>query len=136
MLVRAGEESEPAALLDELLERWRANPHGGRPGWWTTHAALALEWIGRSGALADLGMYSGSHFVEAALAIDIGRLVDAAETLKAVGAPQLEAETRIAAARSLRDDGDEDGAARQLDHARALLERLGATARLRELEAG
>jgi hypothetical protein len=136
LLVWAGEESEPTALLDELLARWRANPHGGRPGWWTTHAALALERMGRSGALADLGSRGGSRFVEAALEIDTHRFVAGAETLQAVGAPQLEAETRIVAARVLRVAGDEEGADTQLDRARALFERLGATARLGELEPG
>jgi hypothetical protein len=135
MVSRAGEELEAEALLDELLERWRANPSGARAGWWTVHAALALALIRRSGALAVIGSDGGSRFVRAALEIDGGGLITGAETLRAVGASPLEAETRVVAARALRDDGDDAGADAQLAEARVLLERLGATTRLRELDA-
>ncbi|HEY6076117.1 MAG TPA: hypothetical protein VIV36_04700, partial [Gaiella sp.] len=71
--------------------------------------------------------------LEVALAIDSGRPADAAETLQAMGSPQLEAEVRMLAARERRDAGDTAGAERELARARELLASLGATARLREL---
>jgi hypothetical protein len=82
-----------------------------------------------------IGSDGGSRFVRAALEIDGGGLITGAETLRAVGASPLEAETRVVAARALRDDGDDAGADAQLAEARVLLERLGATTRLRELDA-
>jgi tetratricopeptide (TPR) repeat protein len=128
ILARTGHDADAGALLDELLERRRANPNGIMPGYWTTLSALAFERIGRPGALAVLDEPEGSRFLEAGLAVDQGRFVDAARVLEEMGAPQLEAEARILAAR---DSGDDTHLAR----ARELLRGLGATARLRELDA-
>ena len=105
------------------------------PGYWLTFASLALQLVGRSGALASLDEPHGSRFLEAALQIDSGRFEDAAETLRAVGAPQLEAEVRILAARERRISGDDAGASALLARARELLIELVATARLRDLDA-
>ena len=104
-------------------------------GYWTTFVALALERIGRRGALARLDEPEGSRFLEAALAIDEGRFADAAQVLEEIGTPQLEAEARLLAERESRARGDERGAEAHRERARALLERLGAVARLRELDA-
>ncbi len=95
-------------MLDDLLDRRRANPHGFMPGYWTLLASLALERVGRSGALASLDEPLGSRLLEAALAIDSGRFGDAAEVLREIGAPQLEAEVRVLEARELRAEGDDD----------------------------
>jgi hypothetical protein len=122
-------------LLDDLLDRRRANPHGFMPGYWTLLASLALERIGRSGALASLDEPAGSRLLEAALAIDSGRFGDAAEVLREIGAPQLEAEARVLEARELRAAGDDTGAEHRVARAREVLDGLGATARLRELDA-
>jgi tetratricopeptide (TPR) repeat protein len=134
MLARAGEK-DARLLADELLERRQRNLGGLLPGVWTVHAALALDRLGRGSELAALGERPGSRFLEAALAIDSGRYVDAAATLAAVGAPQLEAEVQVLAARERRAEGDERGAEERLARARELLAGLGATARLRELDA-
>ena len=67
------------------------------------------------------------RFLEAALHVDAGRFVDAAATLREIGAPQLEAEALVLACR------EGDGAA--LGRSRELLHGLSATARLQELEA-
>jgi tetratricopeptide (TPR) repeat protein len=134
MLARAGEK-DARLLADELLERRQRNLGGLLPGVWTVHAALALDRLGRGSELAALGERTGSRFLEAALAIDSGRYVDAAATLAAVGAPQLEAEVQVLAARERRAEGDERGAEERLARARELLAGLGATARLRELDA-
>jgi tetratricopeptide (TPR) repeat protein len=134
MLVHAGRAEEAGSLLDELLEHRRANPRGTIPGYWIAFAALGLEGLGRSGSLAGLDEPPGSRFLEAALAIDARRFDDAAETFREIGAPQLEAETRVLAASEMRAAGDDDGADRELARARELLQGLGATARLRELE--
>ncbi len=134
MLARAG-DADAGLLVDEFVERRQRNPGGLIPGMWTVHAALALDRLGRRGELAALGERPGSRFLEAALAIDSGRYVDAAKTLAAVGAPQLEAEVQVLAACERRAGGDEHGAEERLARARELLQRLGATARLRELDA-
>jgi len=132
-LVRTGHDSEAGALVDELLELRRANPTGVMPGYWMTYLALTLERIGRPRSLARLDEPPGSRFLEVALAIDSGRPADAAETLQAMGSPQLEAEVRLLAARERRDAGDTAGAEQELVRARELLVSLGATARIREL---
>ncbi len=134
-LARAGRADEASSLLDDLLDRRRANPHGFMPGYWILLASLALERVGRSGALGSLDEPLGSRLLEAALAIDSGRFGDAAEVLREIGAPQLEAEVRVLEARELRAEGDEAGADRRLARARELLRGLDATARLRELDA-
>ncbi len=135
-LARAGDAAEAASLLDDLLARRRANPGGLMPGYWLTFASLALQRVGRSGALASLDEPHGSRFLGAALQIDSGRFEDAAATLRAVGAPQLEAEVRILAARERRNGGDDAGADALLARAHELLIELGAAARVRELESG
>jgi hypothetical protein len=129
LLARGGHETEAASLLDEFLERRLANPGGVSPGYWMVYAALALDRVGGGGALASLHEPTGPRFLEAALEIDAGRPGDAAEILRTIGAPQLEAEARIVAARKGVDRE------RNLERARELLQRLGATARLRELDA-
>jgi class 3 adenylate cyclase/tetratricopeptide (TPR) repeat protein len=134
-LARTGHNAEAEALLDELLSRRQVNPTGVMPGYWTTFVALALERIGRRGALAGLDEPEGSRFLEAALAIDEGRFADAAQTLQEIGTAQLEAEARLLAERESRATGDVPGAEAHRERARALLERLGAVARLRELDA-
>jgi class 3 adenylate cyclase/tetratricopeptide (TPR) repeat protein len=134
-LARTGFKREAGDLLDELLARRRANPRGLPPGDWTMYVALGLERIGRSGALASLGEPRTTRFLEAALAVDAGRFEEAAAALQEIGASQLEAEVRLLAARERRATADEAGAAVQLARARELLRRLGATARLRELDA-
>jgi class 3 adenylate cyclase len=73
--------------------------------------------------------------VRAVLAIDSGRFGDAAEVLREIGEPQLEAEARVLEARELRATGDDTGAEHRVARARELLDGLGATARLRELDA-
>ncbi|HET9286729.1 MAG TPA: hypothetical protein VFO26_04145, partial [Gaiella sp.] len=120
--------------LDDLLDRRRANPHGFMPGYWILLASLALERVGRSGALGSLDEPPGSRLLEAALAIDTGRFGDAAKVLREIGAPQLEAEVRVLEARELRAAGAATAAERRLARARELLRGLDAIARLRELD--
>ena len=128
-LARTGHTDEARALVDDFLVRRRANPRGVMPGYWMVYFALACESVGggRSGALASLDERPGPRFLEAALEIDAGRFEEAAAILREIGAPQFEAEALVLAAR----EGDGD----VLGRARELLERLGATARLRELDA-
>ena len=121
-LSRTGHATEARALLDELLQRRRANPTGVMAGYWTTLAALALERIGLSGPLAALGEPGGSRFLEVALAIDEGRYADGAKALRQIGAPQLEAETRVLAACAAASKGVEDEAEAHRERARVLLE--------------
>lgn len=98
------------------------------PGYWTVYLSLAAALAGgRRGVLASLDERPGPRFLEAALQVDAGCFVEAAATLREIGAPQLEAEVLVLAAR------DGEGAA--LARARELLFGLGATARLRELDA-
>ena len=122
-LARTGHEAEAGALLDEFLERRRQNPAGVTPGYWMVYAALALDRLGRRGALASLDEPSGPRFLAAAQAVDAGRLAEGAELLREIGVPQLEAEVRVLETRKA-----------SLARARELLEGLGATARLRELD--
>ena len=127
-LARTGSADEARALVDELLARRRGNRQGVMPGYWMVYVSLACELVGGlRGALASLDERQGPRFLEAALQIDAGRFTEAAAALREIGAPQLEAEALVLAAR------DGDGAA--LARARELLDGLGATARLRELEA-
>jgi class 3 adenylate cyclase/tetratricopeptide (TPR) repeat protein len=127
-LARTGSVDEARALLDDLLARRRRNRIGVLPGYWTIFASLTAELVGGlRGALASLDESRGPRFLEAALEVDAGRFAAAARTLREIGAPQLEAEALVLASR----DGDRDALAR----ARKLLGELGATARLRELEA-
>jgi hypothetical protein len=134
MLARAGEDSA-GPLLDQFVERRRRNIGGLIPGAWSVYAALAFDRLGRKGELARLGERPGLRFLEAAVAIDSARFDEAAETLAAIGAAQLEAETWLLGADERRGAGDEPGADERVARARALFQRLGATARLRELEA-
>ena len=133
-LARAGYSDEAGALLDDLLRRRRENPTGVMPGYWILVAALALERVGRSGALGALAEPEGSRFLSAALSVDSGRFDAAAETLRTIGAPELEAEVQALAARARRVAGDHAGAESRLARARELLSGLRATARLAELE--
>ena len=133
-LARTGHVAEAGALLDEFLDRRRRNPAGVTPGYWMVYVALALDLVGRRGDLASLVERPGPPFLAAALAIDAGRLGEAAETLREIGVPLLEAEARVLAARELRAGGDTSGAEASLARARGLLKGLGATARLRELD--
>ena len=133
-LVRAGDEDGAREMLDELLERRRANPRGVMPGYWFVFVALTLALLGRSGELADLDEPPGSAWLEAALAIDDGRLDEAAGVLRRIGAPQLEAETLVLSAQARREADDDGGEETRLARARELLAQLGATARLRELD--
>ena len=127
-LARTGSKDEARALVDDLLARRRGNRQGVMPGYWMVYVSLACELVGGlRGALASLDERQGPRFLEAALQIDSGRLGDAAATLRAIGAPELEAEVLVLAA------GEGDDAA--LARARELLSGLGATARLRQLEA-
>ena len=126
-IARAGDAAEARALLDELVARRTANPRGVMPGYWITFASLALERVGRGGSLASLHEPQGSRFLAAALQVDGRRFEEAAATLRAIGVPQLEAETLVLAAR---ERGEEAASQR----ARELLIGLGATARLRELD--
>ncbi len=134
ILARAGDDDGAGALLDELLERRRANPNGVTPGYWTTMVALSLERIGRSGALDTLEEPPGSRFLAAALEVDAARFDEAAETLREIGVPQLEAEARVLAARAGQGAAEATRPDEHLARARALLDSLGAVARLRELD--
>ena len=98
-------------------------------GYWSTLIALTLGRIGRRGALVGLGEPEGSRFLEAGHAVDEARFADAALVLQEIGARPLEAEVRVLAAQGSLDTE------RHLDRARELLRELGATARLRELDA-
>ena len=133
LLVRAGRPVEATELVDELLERRRANPTGVMAGWWTAYTALTLNATGRQGELSSLDEPEGSRFLEAGVAIDSGRFVDAVRTLEAMGAPHLEAEARLLSARAHHHAGDVGAAERELERARDLLAGLGATARLHEV---
>jgi tetratricopeptide (TPR) repeat protein len=133
-LARAGRADEASSLLDDLLDRRRANPLGFMPGYWLLLAALALERVGRAGELASLDEPPGSRFLEAALGIDSGRFGDAAEVLREIGSPQLEAEARCLHSRALRAAGDDVSAEQELARARELFRGLDADARLRGLE--
>ena len=134
ILARTGDHARAAGLVDELLERRRSNPKGVTPGVWTTMLALALEQIGRPGALETLEEPPGSRFLAAARAVDAGSFGEAAETLCEIGAPQLEAEARVLAARASHAAADAASADAHLARARELLEALSAVARLRDLD--
>ena len=134
ILARTGDHDRAAGLVDELLGRRRSNPKGVTPGFWTTMLALAVEQIGRPGALETLEEPPGSRFLAAARAVDAGSFGEAAETLREIGAPQLEAESRVLAARASHAVRDAASADAHLARARELLESLGAVARLRDLD--
>ena len=134
-LARAGRPDEAGSFVDDLLERRRRNPGGVMPGYWMVYAALALVSIGRDGELAMLDERPGPRFLEAALAIDARQLDDAAAILHEIGAPQLEAEALVLAIGVQREAGEHGAADVLLSRSRALLQGLGATARLRELDA-
>ncbi len=127
VLARTGHEDEACTLLDDFLARRRGNPRGVMPGYWMVYLSLALERVGRRGALASLDERPGPRFLEAALEIDSGRFAEAAATLREIGTPQLEAEVLVLAARA--------GDGRALGRARELVRGLGAGARLRQLDA-
>ena len=127
VLARTGHEDEARTLLDDFLARRRGNPRGVMPGYWMVYVSLALERVGRRGALASLDERPGPRFLEAALEIDSGRFAEAAATLREIGTPQLEAEVLVLAARA--------GNGRALGRARELLRGLGAGALLRQLDA-
>ena len=117
-LARAGRADEASSLLDDLLDRRRANPHGFMPGYWTLLASLALERIGRSGALASLDEPAGSRLLEAALADRLGPVRRRCGGAPRDRAPQLEAESRVLAARERDAAGDATGAEHELTRAR------------------
>jgi tetratricopeptide (TPR) repeat protein len=129
LFARTGCGPDAELLVDELLARRPANPKGIMAGYWTTLLALTLERLERPGALAALDEPEGSHFLDAALAVEEGRFADAARTLAVIGAPQLEAEAHVLAARGASD------ASVHLVRARELFESLSATARLQQLDA-
>jgi class 3 adenylate cyclase/tetratricopeptide (TPR) repeat protein len=129
LFARTGTTDEAGVLVDEVFARRRGNPRGVMAGYWSTLIALTLERIGRRGALVGLGEPEGSRFLEAGRAVEEARFGDAALVLEEIGARPLEAEVRVLAARGSPD------AERHLDRARELLRGLGATARLRELDA-
>ncbi len=132
---RTGHAAESAALLDELLTRRRDRPRGAPPGYWTVVVALTSALLGRAGELLALPEAEGSLFVAAARELDAGRFADGAATLERIGAMELEAEARALAAAAAEEAGDEAGSRAHLARARALLQSLGARARLEELDA-
>jgi tetratricopeptide (TPR) repeat protein len=135
IFARAGLEDEAGALLDELLERRRERPLGVAPGFWTVACALILARLGRSGELLELSEPEGSRFLAAARAIDAGSIAAGADILRELGARPLEADTRVLAAGEARARGEEEAAEQHAERARELLRRLGAEARLAELDA-
>ena len=129
LFARTATTHEAGLLVDEVFARRRGNPRGVMAGYWSTLIALTLGRIGRRGALVGLGEPEGSRFLEAGHAVDEARFADAALVLQEIGARPLEAEVRVLAAQGSLDTE------RHLDRARELLRELGATARLRELDA-
>ena len=134
-LSRTGHATEARAVLDELLQRRRANPTGVMAGYWTTLAALALERIGLSGPLAALGEPGGSRFLEVALAIDEGRYADG-RRLSGRSAPRSSRPRRASSPPVRRHRRGSRTRRRRTGSAPACFSRgLNAVARLRELDA-
>jgi hypothetical protein len=115
--VLAGEWEDAESIANAELER--ARKVGGLYYEPFFRFVLGQLGFGRSG-LADKA-------AGVALQIDAGRFAEAAATLREIGAPQLEAEVLVLAARR--------GTGTPLGRARELLRGLGADARLRELDA-
>ena len=136
LLVRTGHDDEAAALVDELLERRRANPTGVMPGYWIDlRWRSTLERIGRHGALAALDEPDG-------LALPRGRArdrlaaasADAAETLRGDGSAAARGGgARARRARAARRGGRRRGAERSSRGRASCSPRSARTARLREL---
>ena len=104
------------------------------PGEWVLVTALTLQRLGRSGELETLAEPRRTRWLEAALLVESGRFVDAADSLRSMGAVPDEAAVRALAVSELLAAGETDAAAQQVARAREILEQLGATARLRELD--
>jgi predicted ATPase/class 3 adenylate cyclase len=124
------------AELEELLEAAQ-ELEAGLAGPWIVDLALVLHAHGRSGETLEARDAFGppSPWQEAALAIAEGDLVTAAAVLEAKGAATQEAYVRLAAAKSLDEQGRRPEARDQLSRASAFFHEVGATACLREADA-
>ena len=131
---RAGREADAAACVDELLALRRGAPRALIPGEWVLITALTLQRLGRSGELETLAEPRRTRWLEAALLVESCRFVDAADSLRSMGALPDEAAVRALAISELLAAGDTAAAAQQVARAREILEQLGAHARLRELD--
>ena len=123
---RAGREADAAACVDELLALRRGAPRALIPGEWVLVTALTLQRLGRSGELETLAEPRRTRWLEAALLVESGRFVDAADSLRSMGAVPDEAAVRALAVSELLAAGETDAAAQQVARAREILEQLGA----------
>ncbi len=133
LLTRTGRTVEADELVDELLERRRANPTGVMAGWWTAYTALTLNAIGRQGELAALDEPEGrassgprSRSTRRASPTPRGR---SRRWARRCSRPRrMSLQPVLCPTRGDVGDGETE-----LSRARALLGELGATARLAEL---
>jgi tetratricopeptide (TPR) repeat protein len=129
-----GAQAAVEACLDHYREALRVEP--GWVGGGSAQVAAALAWATyhREPLPPEMLVGPETPWREAARLVGAGRPAEAAEILAPIGARTIEAEVRLNAARSL-VEADPAGASCQLDLAAAFWRDVGATARLREVDA-
>ena len=108
---RAGREADASACVDELLALRRRAPRALIPGEWVLVTALTLQRLGRGGELEGLAEPRRTRWLEAALLVESGRFVEAADSLRSMGAVPDEAAVRALAVSELLAAGETDAAA-------------------------
>ena len=136
VLFQAGDESQAAALVDELLSAWRENPVSP-PGPWIVEFATLLDALGRGDELRPAAAHALMRTVwyEGAEAIVDGNPVSAAEAYDRIGAHADAAVTRLLAAERLIAAGRTEEAEAQLELALTFFRAAGAERYIREAEA-
>ena len=133
VLLAAGEERAVDGLLDEIVTALRGNDAYGYPGAWVPTATLV--WTMRRPDPPPDAFVAGNptRWGEVAQALALGKVVESADLLGAIGARSLEANVRRRAAEVIQVT-DPDEARRQLDLAAAFWREVRAEAQLRQLE--
>jgi len=135
---RTGDSARAAETITELAARLdELGPSGGQVGPWVTELVLGLLELGRETELLDGRFELGNMtpWLQAALEMASGRLVEGADLLHATGSFAFEAYARLWAARRLSGEGRHAEAERQLTPALAFYRGVGARAGIREGEA-
>ena len=111
VLYEAGDSTDAAAAVDQLLARWQESPTSAA-GPWVADLAQVLEGLGRGSDLAEASaqVRLRTRWLDAAEALAGGDALRAAELYDGIGDRADSAKTRLRAAEALVDAGQHDEA--------------------------
>jgi tetratricopeptide (TPR) repeat protein len=135
VLCEMGFTDEAAALVGDLLDRWRASPFTFA-SIWLAYALPVIEALGLGPQLIELADRAAvrTRWLEAALALVEGDARGAARIFAQMGSFPDEAYARLRAAEALTGAGRRDEAAEELERAVGFYRQVGATRYVRAAE--